>query len=89
MIDRLGGRIGFLHLRSVQREADGAFHETEHVGGDGSMAAVVAAVHRLSVRERRSIPMRPDHGIRCSTPEPDDQSGVFADRTHARARRTA
>ena len=62
MIDRLGGRIGFLHLRSVQREADGAFHEAEHLGGDASMAAVVAALHRLSVREGRSIPMRPDHG---------------------------
>ncbi len=62
MVDRLGDRIGFLHLRSVQREADGAFHEAEHLGGDAGMAAVVAAVHRLSVREQRSIPMRPDHG---------------------------
>jgi mannonate dehydratase len=62
MVDRLGARIGFLHLRSVQREADGAFHEAEHLGGDADMAAVMAAVHRLSVREGRSIPMRPDHG---------------------------
>ncbi|WP_242197499.1 mannonate dehydratase [Sphingomonas hankookensis] len=64
MVDRLGSRIGFLHLRSVQREADGAFHEAEHLGGDAGMAAVMAAVHRLSVREGRSIPMRPDHGHR-------------------------
>lgn len=62
MVDRLGSRIGFLHLRSVQREADGAFHEAEHLGGDAGMTDVVAAVHRLSVREGRSIPMRPDHG---------------------------
>ncbi|MBP2512707.1 mannonate dehydratase [Sphingomonas sp. PvP018] len=62
MVDRLGSRIGFLHLRSVQREADGAFHEAEHLEGDAGMAAVMAAVHRLSVREGRSIPMRPDHG---------------------------
>lgn len=62
MVDRLGSRIGFLHLRSVQREADGAFHEADHLGGDAGMAAVVAAVVRLSQRERRSIPMRPDHG---------------------------
>ncbi|MEH3040478.1 MAG: mannonate dehydratase [Sphingomonas paucimobilis] len=62
MVDRLGSRIGFLHLRSVQREADGAFHEAEHLGGDAGMAAVVGAVHRLSTREGRSIPMRPDHG---------------------------
>lgn len=62
MVDRLGDRIGFLHLRSVQREPDGAFHEAAHLEGDAGMAAVVAAVHRLSVREQRSIPMRPDHG---------------------------
>ena len=62
MVDRLGSRIGFLHLRSVQREADGAFHEADHLEGDADMAAVMAAVHRLSVREGRSIPMRPDHG---------------------------
>ena len=62
MVERLGDRIGFLHLRSVQREADGAFHEAIHLGGDVQMSAVVAAVHRLSVREGRSIPMRPDHG---------------------------
>ncbi|KQM88818.1 mannonate dehydratase [Sphingomonas sp. Leaf23] len=62
MVDRLGSRIGFLHLRSVQREAGGAFHEADHLGGDADMAAVMAAVHRLSLREGRSIPMRPDHG---------------------------
>lgn len=62
MIDRLGSRIGFLHLRSVQREANGAFHEAAHLEGDARMASVVAAVHRLSTREQRSIPMRPDHG---------------------------
>jgi mannonate dehydratase len=62
MVDRLGNRIGFLHLRSVQREANGAFHEAEHLSGDAGMPAVVAAVHRLQTRENRTIPMRPDHG---------------------------
>lgn len=62
MVERLGNRIGFLHLRSVQREPDGAFHEAEHLEGDADMPAVVAAVHALQQREGRSIPMRPDHG---------------------------
>jgi mannonate dehydratase len=62
MIDRLGDRIGFLHLRSVQREADGAFHEAAHLEGDAGMVEVVTAIHRLSKRRGRSIPMRPDHG---------------------------
>lgn len=62
MVERLGERIGFLHLRSVQREPRGAFHEAAHLEGDAGMAAVVAAVYDLSVQENRSIPMRPDHG---------------------------
>ncbi|MBB3912590.1 mannonate dehydratase [Sphingomonas desiccabilis] len=62
MVERLGERIGFLHLRSVQREPDGAFHEAEHLEGDADMPAVVAAVYALQQREGRSIPMRPDHG---------------------------
>lgn len=62
MIDRLGDRIGFVHLRSVQREPDDAFHEAAHLEGDAGMVALVAAIHRLQMREGRSIPMRPDHG---------------------------
>lgn len=61
MVERLGERIGFLHLRSVQRDA-GGFHEAAHLEGDAGMAAVVAAVVRLQHRENRSITMRPDHG---------------------------
>ncbi|HEX8554492.1 MAG TPA: mannonate dehydratase, partial [Sphingomonas sp.] len=62
MIERLGERIGFLHMRSVQRQGDGAFHEAAHLEGDANMPAIVAAVNTLQLRERRSIPMRPDHG---------------------------
>jgi len=62
MVDRLGERIGFLHLRAIAREANGAFHEAPHLEGNADMPAVVAAVSRLQQREDRSIPMRPDHG---------------------------
>ncbi|MFV0624383.1 mannonate dehydratase [Sphingomonas sp. ac-8] len=62
MIERLGERIGFLHLRSVRREGEGGFHEAAHLEGDAGMAALVAAIHALQRREGRSIPMRPDHG---------------------------
>ncbi|RDE05011.1 mannonate dehydratase [Sphingomonas aracearum] len=62
MVERWGERIGFLHLRSVQREPNGAFHEAAHLEGDADMPAVLAAVHRLQQREGRSIPLRPDHG---------------------------
>jgi len=62
MVERLGDRIGFLHLRSVQREERGAFHEAAHLEGDANMVAIVGAVHALQRRSGRSIPMRPDHG---------------------------
>lgn len=62
MIERLGSRIGFLHLRSVQREDDGVFHEAAHLEGDAEMVELVSRIHALQRREGRSIPMRPDHG---------------------------
>jgi mannonate dehydratase len=62
MIHRFGHRIGFLHLRSVQREDERTFHEAAHLEGDAGMADVVAAIHAVSAKEGRSIPMRPDHG---------------------------
>ena len=62
MIARFGDRIGFLHLRSVAREGERTFHEAAHLEGDAGMARLVAAIHALSVSQKRSIPMRPDHG---------------------------
>lgn len=71
MIDRLGDRIHFLHLRNVTREGPGprgSFFEDEHLAGDTDMVAVIAAVLREEARRREagradaSIPFRPDHG---------------------------
>lgn len=71
MMDRLGDRVHFLHLRNVRREGDairGSFFEDEHLGGQTDMVALVAAVLREEARRRKAgradaaIPMRPDHG---------------------------
>lgn len=71
MMDRLGDRVHFLHLRNVKRETDeptGSFHEAEHLGGDTDMVALIAAIVREERRRKaagrvdHSIPMRPDHG---------------------------
>ena len=71
MMDRLGDRVHFLHLRNVLRESGdiaGGFHEAEHLGGDTDMVALIAAVLRqerkrkASGRKDTSIPFRPDHG---------------------------
>jgi mannonate dehydratase len=71
MMQRLGDRVHFLHLRNVTRESDaiaGSFHEAEHLGGGTDMVALIAAA--LAEERRRaaagrtdvSIPFRPDHG---------------------------
>ncbi len=62
MVNRYGDRIHFLHLRNVQREPGGSFHEADHLGGSTDMAAVMQAVVQLQQRRKRSLPVRPDHG---------------------------
>lgn len=68
MVREFGPRIHFAHLRNVQREDDGSFHEANHLGGSSDMPAVILAL--LQEQERRraegradwQIPVRPDHG---------------------------
>ncbi|MCY3876872.1 MAG: mannonate dehydratase [Rhodobacteraceae bacterium] len=71
MMERLGDRVHFLHLRNVHRETPeirGSFYEAEHLGGHTDMVALVGAVLREEARRCRagrrdaSIPFRPDHG---------------------------
>ncbi|MEZ4633258.1 MAG: mannonate dehydratase [Deinococcales bacterium] len=73
MMERLGHRVHFLHLRNVHREAlhhhiQGSFYEDEHLKGDTDMVALIAAIlqeeNRRKAQGRKdiNIPMRPDHG---------------------------
>ena len=62
IIDRMGSRIYFLHLRSTQRDDEGNFFEANHLEGDADMFRLVKAAVHLMQQENRSIPMRPDHG---------------------------
>jgi len=68
MVERLGPHIHFLHLRNVQREADGSFYEADHLGGSTDMFAVMKNIileqkkRQGQGREDIAIPMRPDHG---------------------------
>ena len=65
---RFADRVHFLHLRSTQRDAQGNFHEANHLEGDVDMYSIVKEVlveQKRRVVERRTdaaIPVRPDHG---------------------------
>lgn len=71
IMQRLGDKVHFLHLRNVKRDTDdivGSFYEAEHLGGDTDMVALIAAIiveerkRKQAGRPDHQIPMRPDHG---------------------------
>lgn len=70
MVMRMGNRINAFHLRSIQRNADGSFHESGHLNGSTDLFPVVKAalaeMHRRQTNGRPDwqIPFRPDHGRR-------------------------
>lgn len=57
-------RIHFLHLRQVQREADGSFYEANHLEGSADVWALMCQIVEEQQRREAPIPMRPDHGHR-------------------------
>ena len=59
---RFASRIHFIHLRNVTREADGSFHEADHLKGSVDMYALMDVLLEEQQQRDRPIPMRPDHG---------------------------
>lgn len=68
MVERLGGRINFIHLRATSRDEVGNFFEADHLTGDVDMYGVMKQLvleqrKRIEVgRVDHRMPFRPDHG---------------------------
>lgn len=68
MVERLGHRFNFIHLRATKRDAAGNFHEADHLDGDVDMYAVMRNLvleqekRKVNGRSDTKMPMRPDHG---------------------------
>jgi mannonate dehydratase len=58
----IGEKIHFIHLRNVTKDNEGNFYEANHLDGDNNMFAIVKEIILLQQRLNRSIPFRPDHG---------------------------
>lgn len=78
MIDRLGDKLHFLHIRNVVSEETIAasepqrlhnFYESEHLTGNVDLVALIKAALAEEKRRRDrgeehwEIPFRPDHGL--------------------------
>lgn len=68
MIQRMGHKIHFVHLRSTQWLSEDLFIESDHLTGDVDMYAVIKALHeekearKAAGRIDTRLPMRADHG---------------------------
>ncbi len=62
IVQRLGNKINFIHLRSVQHTKNGSFYEANHLEGNANMPAIMFEIVKLMQERKIRIPMRPDHG---------------------------
>ncbi|MEO5980299.1 MAG: mannonate dehydratase [Chryseolinea sp.] len=62
MVNRLGNKINFVHLRNTTKEADGSFYEANHLEGDADMFQVMCALIDMQQKRKDAVPFRPDHG---------------------------
>ncbi len=70
IVEKLGPRIHFAHLRNNVFFEHRAFHEYGHIEGDIDMYPIIKALLKEQIRRKVSgrkdvrIPFRPDHGVK-------------------------
>lgn len=62
IIQRIGNRLHFVHLRNTKRDAQGNFYEADHLDGDTDMYMVMKEILAIQQQVNAPIPFRPDHG---------------------------
>ena len=62
MMREFGQRVGFVHLRSTKRDADGNFYEADLLEGDIDVFEMMKALLEVEQERKMRIPLRPDHG---------------------------
>lgn len=62
ILENIKGRVNFVHLRNVRKDAIGSFYEADHLDGDVNMYKIMKILVAENQLRSTAIPFRPDHG---------------------------